>query len=341
MNRSGKIHALLSTARIANVPSVVSNVWLGVAMSAFWGGWGSFPNPWSATVLLAAAGVLLYVSGNFLNDWMDREWDSQNRPERALPRGLFPPGLYLGIASGCALGGIALAAMTNRASAAVAFLILGMIVTYTRWHKRSPWAVIPMGLCRALLPVMGAVGFSAVFFAPGDWISLQLPTGQMFQIKRDSFAVIPHLGIVGACAFGLLCHIAGLSLSARYESMANPPASISHLARILFATTAIVISYATYTSNTATIGFGILGLLPYCIWIFLSLSVWRKPVPKHVSKLLAGIPLVDWMALLPITLASLAPMGTGWTEPFAATCLFLPPLAFILALLLQRLAPAT
>ena len=32
MNRSGKLHALLSTARVANIPSVVSNVWLGVIL---------------------------------------------------------------------------------------------------------------------------------------------------------------------------------------------------------------------------------------------------------------------------------------------------------------------
>jgi hypothetical protein len=61
-------------------------------------------------------------------------------------------------------------------------------------------------------------------------------------------------------------------------------------------------------------------------------------VSRHVSRLLAGIPLIDWMALLPLSLPSLAMTGT---LPFTAACLFVPPLAFVSALLLQRLAPAT
>ncbi|MEO5716834.1 MAG: UbiA family prenyltransferase, partial [Luteolibacter sp.] len=99
MNRSGKLHALFATARIANVPSVVSNVWLGVALGIAintpMGEGQSGPGiPWSHVILLMTAGICLYVGGNFLNDWMDRRWDSENRPERALPRGLFKPETY-------------------------------------------------------------------------------------------------------------------------------------------------------------------------------------------------------------------------------------------------------
>jgi hypothetical protein len=338
MNRSGKIHALLSTARVANIPSVVSNVWLGVAIAGYLGGWCSFSHPWSAAARLALAGVLLYVSGNFLNDWMDRAWDLKSRPERALPRGLFPPGLYLGVAAVCAAGGIFLSAVTSPASAAVAVVILCMVVIYTYWHKRSPWAVVAMGLCRALLPVMGAVGFSAVFPGQGDWLSLRLPTGQLFEILADSAFFPPYSGMIGACALGLFCHIAGLSLSARYEALPNPPASISNLARILFVTAATAVSYAVYQWRVGSVLFMLAGLFPYCLWTVLSLSVWRKPVSRHVSRLLAGIPLIDWMALLPLSLPSLAMTGT---LPFTAACLFVPPLAFVSALLLQRLAPAT
>lgn len=317
MNRSGKIHALLSTARVANIPSVVSNVWLGVAIAGYLGGWCSFSHPWSAAARLALAGVLLYVSGNFLNDWMDRAWDLKSRPERALPRGLFPPGLYLGVAAVCAAGGIFLSAVTSPASAAVAVVILCMVVIYTYWHKRSPWAVVAMGLCRALLPVMGAVGFSAVFLEQ---------------------AIPPYSGMIGACALGLFCHIAGLSLSARYETMPNPPARISNLARLLFITAAAAVSYSTYQWRVDFVWFMVAGLFPYGLWTVLSLSIWRKPVSRHVSRLLAGIPLIDWMALLPLSLPSLAMTGT---PPFTAACLLIPPLAFVSALLLQRLAPAT
>jgi hypothetical protein len=64
-------------------------------------------------------------------------------------------------------------------------------------------------------------------------------------------------------------------------------------------------------------------------------TIRRKPVSVHVSSLLAGIPLVDWMVLLPISLS------LGSWNPFAIACFAIPPLAFISALLLQRLAPAT
>jgi heme O synthase-like polyprenyltransferase len=338
MNRSGKIHALLSTARVANIPSVVSNVWLGVAVASYLGGWCSFSEPWAAAARLALAGVLLYISGNFLNDWADRAWDLKNRPERALPRGLFPPGLYLGVAAVCAAGGIFLSAVTSLASAAVAVGILGMVAIYTYWHKRSPWAVVAMGLCRALLPVMGAVGFSAVFLGQGDWPGLQLTTGQLFEIRAGCPFIPPYSGMVGACALGLFCHIAGLSLSARYEAMPHTPTHISSLARILFITAVGVISYATYQWHVDSVWFVVAGLLPYGLWTFLSLSLWRKPVSRHVSRLLAGIPLIDWMALLPLSLPSLAVAGM---PPFTAACLLIPPLAFVSALVLQRLAPAT
>jgi 4-hydroxybenzoate polyprenyltransferase len=305
MNRFGKTHSLLATARIANVPSVVSNVWLGTALAAMW---GRQENLWSAAAGLALAGVLIYVAGNFLNDWMDRAWDAKNRPERALPRGLFPPSLYFRLALGFGLLGVILAAATSLAAGAVALGITGAVVIYTLWHKRSPFAVIAMGLCRALLPVMGAVGIGADF---------------------------SRLVLVVPCAVGLFCHIAGLSLSARTESMVHPPAGVSTLAKSLFGIALAATGYVGWWHSGAWY-LALAGGLPYAIWIFLSLSIWRKPVPLHVARLLAGIPLVDWVVLLPLALA----LGLAW-NPFLIGCLAVPPLAFVLALLLQRVAPAT
>jgi 4-hydroxybenzoate polyprenyltransferase len=326
MNRSGKLHALLATSRIANVPSVVSNVWLGVAVAALSGAWSSFENPWSAAVRLALAGILLYVAGNFLNDWMDREWDAKHRPERALPRALFPPSLYLTVASVCSALGLVLAATTRLAAGTVALGIIVAVIIYTIWHKRSPLSVIAMGICRALLPVMGAAGFSA---ASGT--AAQLPTGQLFEIESRS----PGLILAVVCALGLFAHIAGLSLSARSESQATPPAAISRTGKILFGVALAAASYVGWLESGAWT-LALVGGLPYAIWISLSLSLWRKPVPVHVSRLLAGIPLVDWAVLLPITMA----LGIA-SDAFALACFGIPPLAFILALLLQRLAPAT
>jgi hypothetical protein len=76
------------------------------------------------------------------------------------------------------------------------------------------------------------------------------------------------------------------------------------------------------------------------VWLTLGLTLHRKPVSRHVSSLLAGIPLVDAMALLPLAL-TLASGAAPWSSPFGSACFAVPPLAFLAALFLQRLAPAT
>lgn len=309
MNRTGKFHALLSTARVANVPSVVSNVWLGVVLGLAHGVAEVGDPLWEKAAILATAGVALYVSGNFFNDWMDRSWDAQHRPERALPRGLFSPGLYAGLAIALAGMGIALGFAAGMRSGLAAAAIVVAILVYTLTHKRTALAVIPMGLCRALLPVMASLAF------------------------------FPYVDRVWPAAGALLCYIAGLSLSARYESLAKPPAWVGISARGLLLTTAVGMAWGNKDLYVGAM-LGVVGALPYLAWTSYSLRFRRKPVPKLVSALLAGIPLVDWMVLLPMAIL-LLPGSSGDEMGVALTGLILPPLAFISALLLQRLAPAT
>lgn len=309
MNRSGKLHALLSTARVANIPSVVSNVWLGVALGILSNDVVVVLNiPWNSASSLALAGVSLYVAGNFFNDWMDRGWDAEHRPERALPRGLFPAGFYAGLAVVLGLLGVGLAATVNTHCAIIAGIIVACICIYTVWHKKSAWAVIPMGLCRALLPVMGFAAFH------------------------------PDPNGIWPAALGLFCYIMGLSLSARYESMTEPPQRVAVMARGLLLATVILMA-RQHTATQQSLLIGIAGAAPYLIWTGTCLKFRRKPVSALVCGLLAGIPLVDWMVLLPVFL-SLAGSGAGWSG-FAIASFVIPPLAFISALLLQRLAPAT
>ncbi|MEO7098273.1 MAG: UbiA family prenyltransferase [Luteolibacter sp.] len=329
MTSSGKLHALLSTARIANVPSVVSNVWVGVAIGiAINMPRGDGPLdpiiPWPHVLLLIAAGICLYVAGNFTNDWMDRIWDSANRPERALPRGLFKPREYLSAALSLGLLGVILATLANEFAGVVALLIVAFIVIYTIWHKRGSWTVVPMGLCRGLLPMMGALG--------------------MMGRKSDSQADLVFTVMAAAIAGGaLFCYIVGLSMSARRESMSasSPKPEIS--GDLFFVITGLAALVPIKLAKQATLPF-LLAPIPYMIWLILCRTAFRKPIPKFVSALLAGIPLVDWMLLIPFCLWDWD-LGTGMTRipshPLGWVSLVLPPLAFILALLLQRLAPAT
>lgn len=322
MNRSGKLHALLSTARVANIPSVVSNVWVGVAIGTLVSSSNIPIIPWNTAWILVAAGVTLYVAGNFLNDWADRKWDAERRPERALPRGLFSASLYGALAAIFGMLGVALAATAGKGSGLTATGIAACICVYTYGHKRTPWAVVPMGLCRALLPVMGMVGVMGPF---------QIPE---FTPLRET-----PLMIGGCAAGGLFCYIMGLSLSARYESMAFPPKGAIALSKGLLLIAALIVSFPVpvYWMTQTDIFWG--RLPPYGMWLLFCMTVHRKPIPVYVSGLLAGIPLLDWILMLPI-LVGMNSFQYGWNPSYIA-CFAIPPLAFISALLLQRLAPAT
>ncbi len=320
MKHSAKLHALAATARSANIPSVVGNVWLGIALATAAG--GRLTDGYSLlppAAALGLAGVCLYLAGNFLNDWADRDWDARHRPERALPRALFPAGFYLSVALACGVLGLGLAGAVHLPCLGVALVIGICIVLYTRVHKRAAWSVIPMGLCRALLPVLGFVGVVRL----DDSLAISWGTAT---------------AALSACAFGLFCHIAGLSLCARYESMAQPPASAMRFAWTLFPAAALSMFLASWLLLSLPLLFCVLGLLPYVVWVALCLAFCRKPVALLVANLLAGIPLVDWIVLLPLAVTLVA---AQWAPPFPALCLLVPTLALASGWLLQRLAPAT
>lgn len=290
----GRLRALAASARLANVPSVASNVCVGAVIALNSGTDASSVARHLALVI--PAGICLYLAGNFLNDLADRDWDATNRPERALPRGLFKPGIYLAAATLLSLLGMGLAAAASPNSLAAAAGIMVFILIYTAVHKRSAWSVIPMGLCRALLPALGYLGCA----------------GNM-----------PGLAWSLACGLALFCYIAGLSLSARHDARLSwTPSLLLAFAGIIAAGSALAIS--------ADITGMIVAVMVFAIWMLLCHRHFRKSVSSHVSSLLAGIPLVDWIFILP------AGMATSHSA-----LIWVPPLAFLTAIALQRLAPAT
>ena len=304
MNKEGKLYALLATARIANVPSVVSNLGVGVLLGSLGTG-GDFSWPWALTL----AAVLFYVSGNFLNDWADREWDIVNRPERALPRGLFWPHQYLGFACVGIAVGMILAAIYGWRAVIVSAALVGFIVLYTKVHKQAAWSVIPMGLCRACLPALGYVGVRG--------------------------------GIGGSMLFpaaALLLYIIALSLSARWESKAEVPEGKKLLSRMLLLAAGVVAALLPMMVMPLV---GWIGMVAFFMWMLLCVTKYRSPVPAHVSALLAGIPLVDWVTLLPMVLIWMHLERVEAFDPMFSIAVFLPPAAFLLGRVLQRVAPAT
>ena len=319
-----QLHALAATARLANIPSVVGNVWLGIALGAMVAGKLSQGHALVIAALLGVSGVCLYLAGNFLNDWADRQWDAAHRPERALPQGVIAPGFYRTVARVCGALGLLVAAMIHLRCGLVALLLVLCIVIYTRFHKCAAWSVIPLGLCRALLPVLGFTGVAALNAVPVAG-------------RENQPAWL--LAALAACACGLLLHIAGLSLSARRESLGPSPSDRTMaFGRILFPAAALAMFVASSQCLALPLLPCLLGLLPYGLWITLCLTTFRQPLPVQVANLLAGIPLVDWIVLLPLALTQGA--TREWTA-LTSVSLLLPPLACLLGKLLQRLAPAT
>ncbi len=304
MNPDGKIHALLATARIANVPSVVSNLGTGVLLGSIAGGDG-FSWPWALTL----AAIAFYVGGNFLNDWADKGWDRVNRPERALPSGLFPEKSYLAVALACFLGGLAISGFYSWAALAVSLLLVCLIVWYTKIHKKTAFSVVPMGLCRACLPVLG------------------------YLAVRNGFS-----GTVMFPAMALLVYIIALSMSARGESRSDNAPEQRWQARGLLVGGGVIAAVLPILIDPSL---GWIGLVPFGVWVALSLTRFRSPVPAHVSALLAGIPLVDWVALLPMAWIWLRLERVDTGDGMFYCALILSPVCFVAGRALQRLAPAT
>jgi hypothetical protein len=317
-----RLRALLATLRIANAPSVVSNVWLGVVLGQVLTG-NLHRIAFANTVPPMLVGLLLYFAGNLANDWFDRDWDRERRPERALPAGLFPARAYLAAAVTSSIVGLAVAFSFSIPCGLAALFILIGVVVYTVIHKRTAWSVIPMGLCRAGLYVLG--------------FASSLPGGSLrFLDTMGTEEALMLAGLILSLCGGLLAYIAGLSMSARYEGMADAPPGPKVIARSLLILPLIAMSCWLLPMIPT---YGWVGMIPYGAWLALCLTRYRRPVSDHVSALLAGIPLVDAIFLLPAGIA----IGTEISSYREIGLLIaaIPLAAFILGRLLQKVAPAT
>jgi 4-hydroxybenzoate polyprenyltransferase len=256
------------------------------------------------------SGSLLYIGGNFFNDWMDAAWDARHRPERALPAGVFRRRTYGVSALWLGLAGLWAGTLAGPAAGWTAGWIALGVIAYTVLHKRTAWAVVFMGLCRGLLVWLGAAALApdAPQWSPG----------------------------VALASVAVMVYIIALSLAARRESIrdAGQPHDVSWVDGLFLLVPAVMLANPALRGGGSMI---LSGALPYGLWMVFCLRVRRHGVGAFVSALLAGIPLVDWILLLPVGVFHLADgspggVGASW---------IVPPLAFAAALALQRLAPAT
>lgn len=159
MNR---LRAYLELTRLSNLPTVWTNALVGLYAGYTAGLLTSGATPAHVSVglllhvldqgfVLLAALSCLYAGGMALNDVFDEAVDRAERPGRPIPSGRVSRRAAW-VFAGClfAAGLVGLTAY-NRLALGMGVLLALMIVAYNAAHQRSPWAVVLMGLCRALV----------------------------------------------------------------------------------------------------------------------------------------------------------------------------------------------
>ncbi|MEM1354679.1 MAG: UbiA family prenyltransferase [Planctomycetota bacterium] len=189
------LRAVLELMRVSNLPTVWSNVVLGVMAGIIVGvsdgrvagvyresadfsehGVTSVFNALLMGMAFALPISAFYCGGMVLNDYWDRAIDAQERPGRPIPSGRISPQLARGLAVLLFVVGLLYllpiqltAAFREDAgvadgwvSLAASVLLVGVILAYNRVHSRTALSVLLMASCRVL-----AVLVIALLFAPG------------------------------------------------------------------------------------------------------------------------------------------------------------------------------
>lgn len=280
------LRALLVLGRVSNLPTVWSNCLAGWLL----GGGGEADR----FLVMTLGATLVYCGGMFLNDAFDAAFDAQYRPERPIPSGATSAAQVWWWGGGLLGFGTLLLSFLGDTCAALAVLLTGLVLLYDAVHKMFTFAPILMAGCRVLLYLVAA-----------------------------STAAHGVTGLALWSAFALGSYVLGLSFLARRESLPGP---LQHGPLLSLGAPLLL---ATLVNRGRTADVAIVLAIVLALWIARSLLSLRagpnRQVGRAVGGLLAGIVLVDWLAVC--------------HESYGVFALFL--VLFILSLALQRLVPAT
>ncbi len=288
MNSAPQLRTLLVLGRVSNLPTVWSN-----CLAGWWlGGGGNF---WKLPFLLIGIS-LLYTGGMFLNDAFDEDFDRQRRAERPIPTGKISGLQVWRWGFGQLALGFLLLCFGGKVAALAAILLVATILLYDFTHKffmAAPWL---MGACRFWVYVIaGACGVEGL----------------------NGFPIF--------CGAALALYIVGLSYVARRESYRGP---VPFWPLLLLAAP-IILALAMNVGVFRHAALWISVVLALWITRAVRLVFWGGEfnVGLIVTNLLAGIVLVDWLAVAPQLL------------PTTSAVIFL--LLFGATKLLQKFVPAT
>ena len=181
----GKGLALLQLVRIPTVFTAMADIFLGFLLTR--------PSlaPVDTFAFLLAASVCIYWTGMILNDYFDRDVDSQERPGRPIPSGRIPAGSALKLGVMLNVAGLGLAACAGQLSLQIALLLTLCVWLYDGVLKKTPVAPLLMGSCRLFNVLLGASAS---------------PTGAMWWCPQMHVAI------------GLGIYVCGLTWFARQEA---------------------------------------------------------------------------------------------------------------------------
>lgn len=157
------LRTILVLGRVSNLPTVWTNVLVGWFLAG--GEWD-----WRLSGLIVGVS-LLYVAGMTLNDAFDAEWDRKHAPERPIPSGAISERAVWLLGACQMILGAGFVVFLSPASWPWLTALTAAILLYDWVHKKTAWAVLLMGACRALVYLLAAVA------AKGVW---ELSTGILF-----------------------------------------------------------------------------------------------------------------------------------------------------------------
>jgi 4-hydroxybenzoate polyprenyltransferase len=282
-----KFRTLLILGRVSNLPTVWSN-----CLAGWWLSGGG--NYWKLPLLLLGASAL-YTGGMFLNDAFDVDFDRQRRSTRPIPSGAITEEWVWIYGWSWLVLGIFFLIFVGKWAGALAVVLAACIVIYDATHKvitASPWL---MGLCRFWVYVIaGTAGQSGLM----GW------------------------SIWSGAALAL--YIIGLSYVARRESFRGP---VPFWPLLFLAAPVILAMLMDVEDARKPAIYMSIALVAWILWCVKSVFFGGEMiVVRIVSGLLAGIVLVDWLAMVPQC-------------PIVLGIIFV--LLFATTLVAQRFIPAT
>ena len=274
----GLLRAYLELVRVSNLPTVLSNVVVGLALGSAQTGieatgietagivaTGIEPATAAASLLAIA---LIYSGGMALNDVLDAEIDRRERPGRPIPSGrVSQTSAAVLAAAGFALA-LGLLAWTGPEAALMGLTLIAIVALYNLLHSRNAAAVLLMGAARGMVYLTAA--------AAAGWV------------------IQP--GPVAGLAAMLVAYTVAFSIVARGETYGRP----GGWQRVAASAIPLLVLVPVAIASPAHTLLAIAAAMPFVIWTALAARTILKHPPRvgaAVHMWLSGFCLLDVFVL--------------------------------------------